>query len=98
MRTREIAIRMAIGARPATILGMLLRQSMTIAIVGLIAGSAIALGASAIIQSEYHGIIGIDGTVFAGAAALFVTLMLAASLQPAIRAARLDPVETLRDG
>ena len=37
-------------------------------------------------------------SLFAPAAALFVTLMLAASLQPAIRAARLDPVETLRDG
>jgi len=98
LRMREIAIRMAIGARPATILTMLLGQSMTIAAAGLVAGSAIAIAVNAVIQSEYHGIFSVDGVLFAGATVLFVTVMLAASLPPAIRAARLDPVETLRDG
>jgi len=97
MRSREIAIRMAIGARPQAILTMILSQSMRIAAVGLIVGAAGAAAASRVIQSGYYGIRGLDGGAFGGATALFVAAMLAASAIPARRASRLDPVENLKD-
>lgn len=98
MRSREIAIRMAVGAGPRTILRMVLGQSMRVAAIGLIVGGAAALVASRVIQSEYHGIQGIDATAFGGAAALFAAAMLLASAVPAVRASRVDPVQNLKDG
>jgi predicted permease len=98
MRSREIAIRMAIGASPREILKMILRQSMGMAAAGLLAGGGAALAVSQVIQSEYHGIQKIDPGAFGGAAALFVAAMLVASALPAVRAARVDPVANLKDG
>jgi putative ABC transport system permease protein len=97
MRSREIAIRMAIGARPQTILAMILSQSMRIAAIGLVVGAASAAAASRVIQSGYYGIRGLDGVAFGGATALFVAAMLLASAIPAVRASRLDPVENLKE-
>lgn len=96
MRSRELAIRMAIGAAPGTILAMILGQSMRVAIVGLIAGAGAAVAVSRIIQSEYHGIMGLDLLAFGGASLLFLAAMLLAAAVPAVRASRLDPVEILR--
>ncbi len=97
MRSRELAIRMALGARPKVILTMILGQSMRIAAVGLIVGAASAAVASRVIQAGYYGIRGIDALAFGGAMVLFVIAMLVASAIPAVRASRLDPVESLRD-
>jgi putative ABC transport system permease protein len=97
MRSREIAIRIAVGARPGAILQMVLGQSMRIACLGLIVGGAAAAVVSRLIQSEYHGIQGIDGAAFGGAVALFVAAMLLASAVPAVRASRVNPVENLKD-
>ena len=97
MRAREIAIRVAVGARPAAILSMMLKQSMRVAVVGLIFGGLSALIASRIVQSEYHGLVGIDRAAFAGAVALFLAAMLLATAAPAIRASRLDPVDALKE-
>jgi predicted lysophospholipase L1 biosynthesis ABC-type transport system permease subunit len=98
MRSREIAIRMAIGAQPREILQMILGQSMGMAGVGLVAGGGVALAVSQVIQSEYHGIQKIDPGAFGGAAVLFVASMLVASAIPALRASRVDPVANLKDG
>jgi putative ABC transport system permease protein len=97
MRSREIAIRMAIGARPGVILAMVLGQSLRVAFIGLLVGGTSAVVVSRLIQSEYHGIQGIDGAAFAGAAAVFLAAMLLASGIPAVRASRLNPVENLKD-
>ena len=97
MRSREIAIRMAVGARPREILRMVRRQSMRLAVMGLFVGGAGAVVVSRVIQSEYHGIQRIDGASFGGAVALFLAAMLLASTVPAVRASRLDPVENLKD-
>ena len=97
MRSREIAIRIAVGARPRAILQMVLGQSMRIALIGLIVGGAAAAAVSRLIQSEYHGIQGIDGAAFGGAVTLFVVAMLLASAVPAVRASRVNPVENLKD-
>jgi putative ABC transport system permease protein len=96
-RSREIAIRMAVGARPREILAMILGQSMLVAAAGLLVGGAAAVGVSRVIQSEYHGIVGIEITAFGGAAALFLLVMLVASAIPAVRASRVDPVAHLKD-
>jgi putative ABC transport system permease protein len=96
MRSREMAIRIAVGARPGAILAMVLAQSMRLAATGLAIGGTGAVVASRLIQSEYHGIHDIDGTAFGGAIALFLAAMLLASAVPALRASRVDPVESLR--
>jgi ABC-type antimicrobial peptide transport system permease subunit len=80
------------------ILPMVLRQSMRVALIGLLAGGGAAIAISRWIQSEYHGILGIDGEAFGGAVGLFIMAMLLATAIPAARASRLDPVENLRDG
>jgi predicted permease len=98
MRSREIAIRMAVGARPRTILSMILRQSMGVAGIGLVIGGTAAALVSRAIQSEYHGIKDLDGAAFGGAAGLFLAAMLIASVVPALRASRMDPVENLKEG
>jgi hypothetical protein len=97
MRSRELAIRMAVGATPRAILSMVLRQSMRVAAVGFVAGGSAAVAASRWIQSEYHGIVGIDAAAFGSAVGLFIAAMVLASVIPAARASRLDPIENLRD-
>ncbi len=97
MRSREFAIRIAVGAAPRTILTMVLRQSMRLAFIGLLVGGSAAVAVSRWIQSEYHGILGIDGEAFGSAVALFILAMFLATAIPAARASRLDPVESLRD-
>ena len=97
MRSRELAIRLAVGATPRAILTMVLRQSLRLAGTGLLAGGGAAIVASRWIQSEYHGIVGIDGAAFGGAVGLFVAATCIASAIPAVRASKLDPVENLRD-
>jgi ABC-type antimicrobial peptide transport system permease subunit len=97
MRSREIAIRLAIGARPQVILRMILGQSMRIAFVGLVVGSGAAVAASRVIQSEYHGVRGVDAAAYSAAAALFLVAMLCASAIPARRASRVDPIQNLKE-
>jgi predicted permease len=97
MRSREMAIRIAVGASRRAILRMVLGQSMGLALYGLMAGGGASLAVSRLVQSEYHGIQRIDWTAFSGSAGLFVAAMLLASLIPAARASRVDPVETLKD-
>jgi putative ABC transport system permease protein len=98
MRSREIAIRMAVGASPRTILSMILGQSMRVAGIGLLIGGSAAAAVTRVIQSEYHGIKDLDGAAFGGAAGLFLAAMLLASAVPALRASRVDPIENLKDG
>jgi putative ABC transport system permease protein len=97
MRSRELAIRMALGAAPRTILAMVLQQSMRVAVIGLLGGGGAAVAVSRWIQSGYHGIVGIDAEAFGSAVGLFITAMVVASAIPAVRASRVDPVENLRD-
>ena len=97
MRSREIAIRMAVGARPRVILVMVIIQSMRMVLLGLVFGGSAAVAVSRVIQAEYHGIHGIDGAALGGVATLFMAAMLLASAIPAVRASRLDPVRNLND-
>ena len=95
-RRREFGVRMALGARPDDVLSLVLRQSLGSAAVGLAAGLAAAMALAPLASVLLYGIRPRDPLVFAAAAGLIVAAALAAALPPAWRAARVDPVETLR--
>ena len=94
--TREIGIRVALGATERNILSLVLRQGMTIVISGAGVGLLLALALSRVIGSLLFGVAGADPLTFLGAAALLGAIALGATLVPARRAARTDPVESLR--
>jgi ABC-type antimicrobial peptide transport system permease subunit len=95
-RTREIGIRMALGARAGTVSGLVLRQGAVLTFAGLAAGTAAALASSRLMAGLLYGIEPHDPATFAAAAALLAALSLAACYLPARRAARLDPTRALK--
>jgi len=95
-RTREIAIRMALGASPKIVLSMVLRQSGRLALIGAAIGLALSVGVSLLLRSLLVGIDAIDPLAFGVATLLLTCVLLAASWTPAQRAARLDPMRALR--
>jgi predicted permease len=95
-RTREIGIRIALGADSGRVLGQVLRQGLLLTAIGTLVGLAIAAAASQAIESLLFGVPGIDPLTFAATAALFTLVALAATLVPARRAAAVDPMIALR--
>ena len=95
-RTREIGVRMALGAPRGNVLGLILRQGVMLAGLGVAAGAVIALGATRLLASLLYGVPTTDIVAFAGAALLLVLAAIAASWIPARRAAAVDPVVALR--
>jgi ABC-type antimicrobial peptide transport system permease subunit len=98
MRTRELAIRLAIGALPRQVLRIVLDQSLGLVALGGVIGGVIAAGVGALIQAQAFGVAGVDWAALLGSALLLVLVMLFASAVPARRAARLDPGRVLREG
>jgi hypothetical protein len=96
MRRREIAVRMALGARADLVVAMVLRQALTVATIGAVLGGLMAIAAGVVIQAQLFGVPGVDVATLGGSAALLGAAMLLASLLPAQRAARLDPNVVLR--
>jgi predicted permease len=96
-RSREFAIRLALGARPRGVLGLVLRQSMRLVTAGFVIGGAIALGVTQLFRTQFHGADGLDYGAFAGTTSLLAIVMLIASVVPAGRAARTNPVESLKE-
>ncbi|MEO8026772.1 MAG: ABC transporter permease [Bryobacteraceae bacterium] len=94
--TPEIGIRMALGASPADVLSLTLRQGMTLALIGLGVGVAGGLAVTRWLESLLYGVSTRDPWVFVGVAALLGTVMLAACWLPARRATRVDPMIALR--
>jgi macrolide transport system ATP-binding/permease protein len=97
-RTREIGIRMALGAQGRSVVGMVLGQSLTIVAIGLIAGLPLALLAGRAVASQLYGVSAYDLVALAFAATALVTVAIAASVVPARRAVTVDPLESLRAG
>ncbi|HEX4164700.1 MAG TPA: ADOP family duplicated permease, partial [Bryobacteraceae bacterium] len=95
-RTNEIGIRMALGARPATILRGVLSESLVVVGLGLALGLLATLGCGRFVASQLYGISASDPLLIAGAAVLLLTTALAASFLPGRRAALLDPLVALR--
>jgi predicted permease len=96
-RTREIGIRMAMGARPADVLSMVMRETMLLVLLAASLGLAGAWGLTRYIRFMLYGITELDPATFLLAPALLLVILLAASLSPARNAASIDPVRALRD-
>ncbi|MBA3270832.1 MAG: ABC transporter permease [Acidobacteria bacterium] len=95
-RTREIAVRMALGATRDVVLSLVLRQSARLALAGAAVGLALAVGMSVMVNSLLVGVGSIDPYAFGLATALLSGVLLAATWVPARRAARMDPMRALR--
>lgn len=95
-RTREIGIRMALGAQRGQILGNVVRQSLLLSLGGCALGLAGAVFAAQLLRSFLYGVSTVDPLTFAGVALLMVLLAVAAAWVPARRAASVDPITTLR--
>lgn len=95
-RTREIAVRMALGATREAVLSLVLRQSARLAGIGAVVGLALAIGVSVLLQNLLIGIQPIDPLAFGTATVLLVAVLLAASWAPARRASKMDPMRALR--
>jgi predicted permease len=95
-RTNEIGIRMALGARRVQVVTLVFRENAWIAVCGSLAGLAAALLASRALSSFLYGTSVRDPWVLAGSVAALISIASAASLLPAIRAARIEPMEALR--
>ncbi len=95
-RTREIGIRMALGARRADVAGMILRRGMSLATIGSLIGLLLAAGASRVLVVFLFGTSPFEPAIFGGAAALFAVVAFAACYAPARRATMVDPLVALR--
>lgn len=96
LRTREVGIRMAMGANKRDILGLILGESTRPVVAGLSAGVLLACGVAWLLRHVLYGIHTIDGISFAGVSALFLVIAILAAVIPSRRAMRVDPVVALR--
>ena len=95
-RTREIGIRMALGAKRPTVLRMILRQGLVLTALGLAIGLAIALALGRFTASVLYGTSGTDLLTFVTVSAVLLATAVAAVLVPALRAAHVEPTTALR--
>jgi ABC-type antimicrobial peptide transport system permease subunit len=95
-RAREIGIRMALGARTPAVIRLVVRQGVRTAIIGVILGGIAALAVTQLLANLLYGVAPRDPVVLTAVVVAMVTVALIASLIPAGRATRVDPVASLR--
>ena len=95
-RTKEIGVRLALGALGAGVIGMVVRRSLVLASAGIAVGLAVALGASQLIAALLYEVSPRDPLAYFAAAMMLVLAAAVASWLPALRAARVDPMIALR--
>lgn len=95
-RTREIGLRMALGAQRRDVVGMVVRQGMQLALLGIIVGLAAAAGLTRLMVSLLYDVEPVDPQTFGFVAALLATAAFVACSAPAARAARIAPLDALR--
>jgi predicted permease len=95
-RAREIGVRIALGAQRRSILGMVMRHGLVLAVVGVAIGGGLALAAGRLIESLLAGISPTDPVSFGAAVGLALTMTFVGSLLPALRAVRLNPLDVMR--
>jgi putative ABC transport system permease protein len=95
-RTREIGIRMALGAQERTVIGLVVRQAMALVAAGVVAGTLLALYLSQTMTKMLFSVRPTDPTTFVSVAAVLAGVALLASYLPARRATRVDPIVALR--
>jgi putative ABC transport system permease protein len=96
-RVREIGIRMALGASHSDVLGMVVADGMKPILLGIAIGLAAALALGRVVSSLLYGVQATDPLTFALVALLLVTVGLLATVVPAYRATRVEPIRTLRE-
>jgi hypothetical protein len=96
LRTRELGIRMALGAHKRDIMRLMLLEGMRPVFAGLLVGMPLAVGASYLLRGVLYGLSGVDCLSFLGVSTLFLAIGLLASYVPSRRAMRVDPVIALR--
>jgi putative ABC transport system permease protein len=96
-RTRELGLRLALGASPGVLLGMVMKQIGRIAAIAVMVGVAVAIGVGRIAESLLFGVSGYNPVAFGLAIAVISGVALGASFLPARRAARVAPMEALRE-
>ena len=95
-RSREMGIRMALGAKPAQLFGLVTAQALRLATIGAAIGLAGAYAATRLVETLLFGVTRTDAMTYAGAIAVLVAVAAISSFAPALRAARVDPAVTLR--
>jgi putative ABC transport system permease protein len=95
-RRREFGVRVALGAQPREILRMVLQQGTMLATLGAVIGFVVALGAAGLLQSILAGVSPRDPVVYASAVLLVVVMTVVGSWLPARKAARIDPIASIR--
>jgi hypothetical protein len=98
LRTRELGIRMTLGAARSDIAGLVLRQGVRMTGLGVVLGLVLVFFSTRYISSLLFGVAPLDLTTLVGVAALIFALALVASYLPARRAMSVDPIESLREG
>ncbi len=97
-RTREISIRMALGAHRADVLGMIVRRAVALALTGAGCGLVLAVVLTRFLQGQLFGVTHLDPLTFGAVIVVLVVSATVASFLPARRAAKLDPATALREG
>jgi hypothetical protein len=96
-RTREIGLRMALGAQSSGILAMIFGRGFLLSLAGIVAGTAVAFGAGRWLESVLAGVNPADPPTYAAAIGLVLVMTLIGSLLPSLRAMKVDPVVAMRE-
>ena len=96
-RTREIGIRMAMGARLRNVIWLVLAESLTLSCIAIVTGLGGAWALTRYAKSLLYGIAALEGVTFATMSAVLGFIAIGASLVPAVRASQIDPASALRE-
>jgi ABC-type antimicrobial peptide transport system permease subunit len=95
-RTGEIGLRMALGAKPTQVLGLIFRESLALVGIGVVVGLVLAAAAGRLVATMLFGLSPIDPVTYGAVAFILVLVASLAALLPACRAAKVDPMVALR--
>jgi putative ABC transport system permease protein len=96
-RTQEVGVRLALGAEPSRVLGMIVRQAVTLAVAGVGLGLALAAILAPLMTGQLFGVAAMDPATFLAVPALLALVAVAAALVPGRRAMRIDPAMAMRN-